>query len=145
MHSHSGTIFSVDNQPSLRDLCKCLLPSLAPHWARFAIAVDLDSDGTILGIIEQKCRDDQEACCRMLFMKWLQQKKPTWGRVIECLREANCTQLAEDVEKQLVEKKESHDDVTDETTTNSQESGTSPQPGLACFCFLITVYISSIV
>ena len=93
--------FLVDERPTLRDLCNRLLPNLAPHWDSFAIAVELDNDGTILGIIEQKCRDDLEACCRMLFRKWLQQEKPTWRRVIECLREAKCGQLANDVEEKV--------------------------------------------
>ena len=93
--------FPVDERATLRDLCNRLLPSLAPHWKKFAIAVELDEDGTTLGIIEQKCREDSEACCTELFIKWLKQEKPTWRRVIECLREARSVQLANDVEEQV--------------------------------------------
>ena len=76
--------------------------------------MDLDEDGTILGIIEQKCRGDSEACCRMLFRKWIQSsKRPTWGHVIECLKEAKCDQLAAKVEKQIQQRV--HEEETGET------------------------------
>ena len=131
--------YSVDNQPTLRDLCNHLLPNLAPNWNSFAIAVDLDRDGTILGIIEQKYHDDLEACCRMLFRKWLQQEKPTWRRVIACLREAKCVQLAIEVEEKvtgLEKKRESHEVMyTNQTTTNSKETDSSKflQPGQGAY------------
>ena len=127
------TIYLLDDHPTLKDLCKNLLPDLAPHWESFAIEVELDKNGSILGIIEQQCLGDREACCRMLFRKWLQQEKPTWWKVIECLREANCTQLANDVEEKVTRKKKAGEsgnmdstlyriicvDSTDKTTSRS--------------------------
>ena len=71
-------------------------------------------------------------------MKWLQQEKPTWPRVIGCLREAKCVQLANDVEEKVTGGEKNSESLgvvyTDQTTTNSQEFGsprqkTSPQPG----------------
>ena len=112
----------IDETPRLRDLCKYLLPELAPSWEQFCIAVDLDEDGTVLGIIEQKCRDDPEACCRMLFRKWIQSsKRPTWGRVIECLKEAKCGQLASKVEKQIQQIQCVHEEKTGETVRIDSE------------------------
>lgn len=92
-----------DKSPTLRELCVLLLPALAAKWQHFCIAADLDEDGTTLEIVEQKHRDNPEACCRMVFMTWLKsEKKPTWGRVIECLKEAKCNQLAIKVEEYLL-------------------------------------------
>ena len=96
-------VLDRDKSPTLRELCVLLLPALAAKWQNFCIAADLDEDGTTLEIVEQKHRDDPEACCRMVFTTWLKsEKKPTWGRVIECLKEAKCNQLAIKVEECLL-------------------------------------------
>ena len=94
---------SLDKTPTLHELTAPLLPRLAPYWEQFCIAADLDEDGTTLGIIEQECRSDPGACCRKMFRKWMQKERPTWGRVIECLREAGCSQLADEVKEKVLQ------------------------------------------
>ena len=34
-------------------------------------------------------------------MEWKKHKNPTWRQVVECLREARCGQLAEDIEAEI--------------------------------------------
>ena len=68
---------------------------MATKWKDFCIAIDFDSDGTTLTIINTKHRGDPEDCCREVLMRWVQQKKPTWQNVIDCLIDARCGQLAE--------------------------------------------------
>ena len=117
-----SVLVGLDETPSLRELCKHLLPELAPNWEPFCIAADLDEDGTILGIIEKECRGDSEACCRMLFRKWMKSgKRPTWGHVIECLKEAKCGQLANKVEKQIQQIQCVHEEETGETVRINSE------------------------
>ena len=92
-------IHSIDKHPTLKDLSDCLLPTLAPYWKDFCIAVNFDKDGTRLKIIDQTHSGNPEECCREVFMTWLKQEQLTWQKVFDCLRNAHCKQLAEKVIK----------------------------------------------
>ena len=70
-------------------------------WKAFCTVINFDDDGTTLAIIDQKYRDPEE-CCREVLRRWLWFKRPTWQKVIDCLQQAKCSQLARDIEEVVV-------------------------------------------
>ena len=89
-------------KPKLRELQLLKFPDgkelrimdmVVPKWKEVAIA--LDFDGPKIDAIEMGAHYQPRDACRKIFMDWLSRGRDlTWGRLIQSLKAANLTQMA---------------------------------------------------
>lgn len=95
----------AEKTPTIQQLQKYVIERIAHDWEKFAIALELDSDGHKIAIIQ---RDNWghgvQVCCLRATQMWLrgEGKLPvTWATLTECLEDIHYPVLADDVRKKL--------------------------------------------
>ena len=88
----------------MADLIKYVIPKIAADWE--TVAYFLKFEPARVKIIKKDCLNNQEECCREIFIHWLDSKEgirpKTWEKLIETL--SNITELAaatEQIKKHL--------------------------------------------
>lgn len=100
-------ISPTDQTPTIRELHKHVLKSVAAEWERLAITLHIDKDGCKIATIKRNLWGiGVEACCIEVFQRWLRGEglEPvTWETMLESLRDLEYFNLAGDIEKHLLQ------------------------------------------
>ena len=83
-----------------------IIKYIAADWHdRVGIHLNFDSTGRTLALIRARNRSDPEACCIDMMMEWLEgrgRQPANWATLVNVLKDAEFSVLAEDVEQLLV-------------------------------------------
>ena len=92
-------VFLTHIEPEIPDLIKFVIPKITADWE--TVAYFLKFKPARVKMIKEECLNNQEKCCREVFIHWLDSKEgaypKTWEKLIETL--SNITELAAATEK----------------------------------------------
>ena len=77
-----------------------IIMSVAPQWKELGALLDIDTEGRTLNLIEaDHQREGHAACCREMFMSWLECKREdaTWAALIEALNDIDQSELTRQI------------------------------------------------
>ena len=112
IHTCTHTLTQKDRQPTIVKLKVLksaatggtkinIIKRLAPKWTDLGDLLEFDSSGSKLSAIEEKYPNNPEACCRAMFIHWLEGNgvQPcTWSKLIELLKDCEQVKLANEIE-----------------------------------------------
>ena len=95
----------LDSVPNLARLFRLVVKRVAWQWEKLATTLELDNDGRKIDAIRRDFWGvGVEICCMQAIHHWVrgEGKGPvSWRTLLKCLKDIECAQIAEDIEKQL--------------------------------------------
>ena len=76
-----------------------IMQKVSPQYKAVGTILLDDRDGNRLKAIEKSCKDDVDAITHEIFQEWItKDSNPTWGKLVECLKDASLHPLAKNIE-----------------------------------------------
>jgi len=72
-----------------------------PNWTTLAAFLLDDKDGSVTAKIKRSNHNDVDDCCAKMIREYLQSGDVSWKHVIKSLKDANYSNLANDLEEEL--------------------------------------------
>lgn len=114
------SFFFLDHKPTLHQLHVLMnkdgrkvkvIDSVAAKWEELAIALGFDAPD--IDYVKRDYTQDAKGACRQVLYMWLNDESNenlpiTWTTLVQCLKDAQFSSVAEDLEKVLKENFETH-------------------------------------
>lgn len=101
--AHPDTLLDISfHQEQSDEFAATITNEISPSWLKFGIILKLQPDE--LENIVSVYPDDPQACCRLIFQKWLcgmSSIPATWSALLQCLKEFGMKGLASTIEAEL--------------------------------------------
>ena len=97
---HKPTLAQLMKMKTMKGEHVKIIMSVAPQWKELGALLDIDTEGRTLNLIEaDHQREGHAACCREMFMFWLDCKgeDATWAVLIEALNDIDQSELANQI------------------------------------------------
>ena len=105
LYNYDASVFILkgSSRPSLREIIDYNIRNeVAVQW--YDLGVQLLLDTNVLNIIRQDHSTNTETCCNEMFNRWLQaDRTASWNKLIEALRNIENNQLADRIDREILQ------------------------------------------